>query len=125
MFSVPPLWQRAINAGVFADEQTTSFGCPAGNCMVTEPFSTVAFCSSRGTFQTSLQYKSEPRARGRNVVRYRYHSCYQELREPPLSDPCPPSYLNQQVIYRRREYRLSRDSRIYRSRDLISKPPYF
>ncbi|KAI0532023.1 hypothetical protein GGR58DRAFT_523618 [Xylaria digitata] len=43
--AVPPLWQKAINAGVFASDQTMPFDCATGNCTFSQPYSTLAFCS--------------------------------------------------------------------------------
>ncbi|KAF2968381.1 hypothetical protein GQX73_g5218 [Xylaria multiplex] len=38
-------WQKAINAGVFASDQTMSFDCVTGNCTFSRPYSTLAFCT--------------------------------------------------------------------------------
>ncbi|KAI1203492.1 hypothetical protein F5X97DRAFT_318144 [Nemania serpens] len=55
---VPPLWQRAISAGIFADQQTASFSCPTGNCTFARPFSTVGFCSSCEDLSDQLEIQN-------------------------------------------------------------------
>ncbi len=44
--SVPPAWQQAVNAGLFAPGQKIPVNCPSGNCTFQHTYATLGYCST-------------------------------------------------------------------------------